>query len=194
MEIPQILSYLAAMYFFSATTATTVTGTESYKTNGTSSGTVLMKDINLAASDSNPPNLIVLTPNVMVFGAIDGTTGVELFKTDGTASGTINVIDYPGTLGSIQWIETLGTNAIMGQMAGTIGLKLYKSDGTMTNSYTIYVRKDMSPINLFFSANPSSKKIFRNNQYSQQECNIFFYCLDKKYRRFFKLFFILKWY
>ena len=130
--------------FFSATTGNTVTGTELYKTNGTSSGTVLIKDINVGTSDSNPSNLIVLTPNIMVFGATDGTTGVELFKTDGIASGTINVIDYPGTSGSIQWIETLGTNAIMGQMAGTTGLELYKSDATMANSSLIL---DINPGN-----------------------------------------------
>ena len=123
--------------FFSATTGTSVTGTELYKTDGTSSGTVLIKDINVGTANGNPSNLTVLTPTLMVFGANDGTTGVELFKTDGTASGTINVVDYPGASGSISWIETFGTNAIMGQIAGSTGRELYKSDGTMANSSLI---------------------------------------------------------
>ena len=130
---PSNFTLLNGNVFFSATTGTTVTGTELYKTDGTTSGTSLVKDIRLGTGSSNPGNFLALNANTLLFSATDGTQGVELWKTDGTAANTVNVIDYPGAVGSITWIEKLGSNAILGQIAGS-GREIYKSDGTAANS------------------------------------------------------------
>lgn len=73
-------------------------GTELWRTDGTSAGTVLVKDINTGILDSDPANLVVLGSTVY-FSADDGVHGVELWKTDGTAAGTTMVQDInPGSL------------------------------------------------------------------------------------------------
>ena len=123
--------------YFSATTGTTVSGTELYKTDGTATGTVLVKDIRPgtgSSASSNPQNFLILNPTTMLFSANDGTNGTELWKTDGSTAGTSLVVDYPGTANSITWIEKVGSNAILGQIVSTTGRELYKSDGTAVNS------------------------------------------------------------
>ena len=76
-----------------------VHGTELWKTDGTAAGTVLVKDINSGAGDSNPAesdghgNEYILYNNEVYFAANDGVHGIELWKTDGTENGTVLVKD-----------------------------------------------------------------------------------------------------
>ena len=67
-------------------------GYELWKSDGTASGTVMVKDINIGGSDSFPQHLTVVG-NTLYFDANDGTNGNELWKSDGTASGTVMVKD-----------------------------------------------------------------------------------------------------
>merc|ERR1719272_2710647 len=71
--------------FFSANDGTH--GQELWSTDGTSSGTVLLKDINPDERQAGPRDYAVFN-NKLFFGADDGTHGRELWSTDGTASGT----------------------------------------------------------------------------------------------------------
>ena len=64
---------------------------ELWKSDGTSSGTVMVKDI-YSGGDSNP-YLLTAVGNTLYFQARDGTNGYELWKSDGTASGTVMVKD-----------------------------------------------------------------------------------------------------
>lgn len=66
-------------------------GRELWKTDGTTSGTVLVKDIN-SNGDADPRRLTVLN-NELFFTAKNGTNGRELWKTDGTEEGTVMVKD-----------------------------------------------------------------------------------------------------
>jgi ELWxxDGT repeat protein len=63
------------------------TGDELWKSNGTSGGTTLVKDINLGGSGSFIQNMTVVG-NTLYFTATDGTSnhGTELWKTNGTTT------------------------------------------------------------------------------------------------------------
>lgn len=79
-------------------------GHELWKTDGTDSGTVLVKDIRTEASwqmtDIDVKHLFYFDSSVY-FQATDGTHGYELWRSDGTASGTNMVFDlYSGAQSS----------------------------------------------------------------------------------------------
>ena len=75
---------------FSAKTATA--GTELWITDGTSTGTTMVKDI-YPGSDSSSPQYMTLVGDKVYFSAYDATNGSELWITDGTANGTTLVKD-----------------------------------------------------------------------------------------------------
>ncbi len=81
--------------FFQATNGTD--GPELWKTNGTETGTTMLKNINLTeAVGSNPLSNSFIRHNVngvLYFTADDGTHGTELWKTDGTPNGTMMLKD-----------------------------------------------------------------------------------------------------
>ena len=82
--------------FFQANDGTN--GAELWKSDGTSSGTVMLKDINSGGGSSYPTDFTVVG-NSLYFQA-DVTSGYELWKTDGTASGTVMVKDIKSGSGS----------------------------------------------------------------------------------------------
>jgi ELWxxDGT repeat protein len=123
--------------YFTASNGTTANSTELWKTDGTSAGTTMVKDINATSvtstSNSNPQLFTVINSTTLLFSATDGIGGTELWKTDGTEAGTLNVFDYPGTTNSITWMENLNGTAILGQIVATTGRELYKSDGATSS-------------------------------------------------------------
>ncbi|MCH2648008.1 MAG: hypothetical protein MKZ58_06610, partial [Candidatus Poseidoniaceae archaeon] len=89
------------MYFF-ATDSTN--GYELWKSDGTASGTVMVKDINSANGNSGHSDIGEFTQmgSTLYFRADDGTNGQELWKTDGPSSGTVMVKDInPGNAGGV---------------------------------------------------------------------------------------------
>ena len=80
---------------FSARTASA--GDELWVTDGTPTGTTMVKDI-YTGSDSSSPKSMTLVGNKVFFQAYDATSGSELWVTDGTADGTVPVKDInPGS-------------------------------------------------------------------------------------------------
>lgn len=124
-----------AVKFFAADDG--VRGTELWKTDGTSAGTVMVKDINVDGASSNPGGFTELN-GAVYFQATDGVSGVELWKTDGTAEGTVLVKDIntggrepgasSGPHGFTPYKGELYFTANNGVRAN--GYELWKTDGT----------------------------------------------------------------
>ncbi|MEG4066573.1 Ig-like domain-containing protein, partial [Microcoleus sp. Pol11C2] len=145
--------------YFSATDATN--GRELWKSDGTASGTELVKDINPGASFSSPGSFIN-SNNTLYFSANNGTNGNELWKSDGTASGTVLVKDiYPGGSNSnpenfFNFDNTLYFSAT----DATNGRELWKSDGTASGTVLV---KDIYPGDT--PSNPEDFFNFNNTLY-----------------------------
>jgi len=106
-------------------------GTELWKTDGTSGGTVMIKDINAGAFSSNVENLTALGTTVL-FSATDATHGAELWKTDGTAAGTVLVKDIAsGANGSSpgQFV-VLNNKVLFTTVNALFQFSIYSTDGT----------------------------------------------------------------
>src|SRR5262245_55295805 len=65
-------------------------GTELWKSDGTETGTVLVKDVRPGPESSSASRLTVVG-DTLLFYANDGIHGAELWKTDGTETGTVLV-------------------------------------------------------------------------------------------------------
>jgi len=127
--------------FYAARTAEH--GIELWKSNGTETGTALLKDIRLGPNSSDISQLTVVG-NTLFFTANNGTHGVELWKTDGTTNGTVMVKDiYPGATGSgPDKLTAVGNTLFFIADDGVHGTELWKSDCTANG--TIMVR-DINP-------------------------------------------------
>jgi ELWxxDGT repeat protein len=68
-------------------------GYELYVSDGTQSGTTMLKDIFAGSSNSNIQYL-TLHNNLVYFSANNDTSGQEMWKTDGTTTGTVMVKDF----------------------------------------------------------------------------------------------------
>ena len=65
-----------------------VHGTELWKTNGTSSGTSLVKDLNAGKNSLQITTYNSLNNKFIFSGKDDATTGIKIWQTDGTSGGT----------------------------------------------------------------------------------------------------------
>jgi ELWxxDGT repeat protein len=68
------------------------TGTELWKSDGTTAGTVLVKDINPGLKGSAPQDLTSIN-GIIYFRAFNPATGYELWRSNGTEAGTVLVKD-----------------------------------------------------------------------------------------------------
>lgn len=100
-------------FFFSATDSHH--GAELWKSDGSASGTMLVKDINRGSGNSVPDQLTNVS-GALFFSADDGKHGVELWKSKGTASGTKLVTDI-----------NRGEHASLPAILTPVGGKLYFS-------------------------------------------------------------------
>jgi ELWxxDGT repeat protein len=129
-------------------------GPELWRSDGTTSGTSMVKDIRPAGFGSLPFGLTNIN-GTLFFRANDGFHGYELWKSDGTPSGTVMVKDItPGA-------QSSGSSLLANQMAnaggmllfayndGAHGYELWKSDGTEVGTTLI---KDIRTV---ASSNPT---------------------------------------
>ncbi|MCP4626767.1 MAG: hypothetical protein GY850_25155, partial [bacterium] len=115
-------------------------GDELWKSDGTESGTVMVKDIYPGIGDygpnsSSPQNLTDVNGRLF-FTAVGATNGRELWKSDGTGPGTVMVKDiYPegGTYPNSSYPSNLtdvNGSLFFEANDGTNGSELWTSDGT----------------------------------------------------------------
>jgi ELWxxDGT repeat protein len=109
-------------------------GYELFKTDGTTAGTQLIKDINPGSANSNPA-LLTNVNGVLYFRAETNSTLWEVWKSDGTTAGTVLLKDIHPSTGS----SSGGYPSLLTNVAGTLyflandatnGYELWKSDGT----------------------------------------------------------------
>ena len=160
---------------FKANTA--AEGLELWKSDGTTAGTALLKNINTGADSSSPRNFYVLN-NIVLFTAKDATHGEEFWKTDGTAAGTVLVKDInaglPGSTSFelfpgfgfpvFQSFHTFNNKAYFTAYDGASPGELWSTDGTEGGTVLI---KDIVPgaifpplIFMFNSVNLTGKFMF----------------------------------
>ncbi|MCP4538860.1 MAG: hypothetical protein GY832_17130, partial [Chloroflexi bacterium] len=120
-----------------------------YKSDGTTAGTAMVKDIYpgcLFCGDSEGVPLSGLTDvsGTLFFSATDGEHGSELYKSDGTEAGTVMVRDiWPGSDGSAPYSLVNANGTLFFQARDDIhGAELYKSDGTEAGTVLV---KDINP-------------------------------------------------
>lgn len=114
---------------------TAATGFEPWITDGTTAGTVLLRDVN-PGTDPSMPTSNPLSPGFTVtrigdnqiwFAANDGQSGTELWRTDGTAAGTRLVADVgSGGAGSNpERMMLLGQNVVFAASTTALGQEPY---------------------------------------------------------------------
>lgn len=142
------LGILGNTLFFSNTTS--AFGNELWKTDGTTPGTVIVKDIYPGALGSRPLNFGRAGNNIL-FYANDGITGPELWGTDGTEAGTLLIKDInpDNTNASGSGFVVGGGNvAVLNgkhyftAFTPTAGAETWVSDGTEAGTFLL---KDINP-------------------------------------------------
>lgn len=120
---------------------------EPWISDGTPSGTQLVKDINqhtyysqgkLLTQASLPNNMAILNGKVL-FSADDGIHGTELWVSDGNASGTQLLVDLnPGPIGSApSAVTSFGSFAIFAASNGPNGVEVWRTDGTAAGTWQL---------------------------------------------------------
>jgi trimeric autotransporter adhesin len=125
------------------------TGHELWKSDGTASGTTLVKDITPGPEGSVwsarlYERTLVNVAGTLFFAADDWTNGVELWKSDGTAAGTTLVkdINSASNSSSPSDLVDVGGKAVFNAYDGSHGIEPWASDGTAAGTGLI---KDINP-------------------------------------------------
>ncbi|MEO0842042.1 MAG: ELWxxDGT repeat protein [Cyanobacteria bacterium J06643_5] len=118
-------------------------GNELWKSDGTETGTVLVKDIISGSGSSEPENLTDVN-GTLFFTVNDGSNGTELWKSDGTESGTVLVQDINSGENSSNPANLTNFDGILYFTAddGSNGVELWKSDGTADGTVLV---EDINP-------------------------------------------------
>ncbi len=107
-----------------------IRGIELWKSDGTASGTTLVRDINPTVYSSHPMELTELA-GFLYFSADDGANGIELWKSDGTADGTELVENIHPTAGASPQDLTVVNNTLFFRADnGVNGFELWKHNST----------------------------------------------------------------
>ena len=132
-----------------------VTGPELWKTDGTTAGTALVKDINPGNTEEPPdPDGSVIdhmagVNGILFFQADDGTNGAELWKSDGAEPGT-QIMNGPagintamGAGSSPAALAALGTTLFFNANDGSTGAELWKSESPYASAVQV---ADINPM------------------------------------------------
>jgi ELWxxDGT repeat protein len=114
-------------------------GRELWKSDGTTVGTALVKDIAPGEAFSNVPAEWTNVNGTLFFVADDGFRGFELWKSDGTANGTVRVKDInPGINGSSPAdLVDINETLLFTAADASYGRELWRSDGTAAGTVRV---------------------------------------------------------
>jgi len=111
VPVPYGMVSVGSTAYFAASSP--ANGNELWKSDGTTAGTVMVKDLIAGATDSFPNDLTNIN-GVLYFSAINPVGERDLWKSDGTAAGTVIVASgvFPGSLliGQTPLIAAIGNN------------------------------------------------------------------------------------
>lgn len=137
-SIPENLTAIQGKVYFTADDE--IHGRELWVTDGTESGTQLVKDIYPGKSSSGISGPFVPSGKFIYFTANDGVHGAELWKTDGTGKGTVRVTDLfsdtdPRPISSM--VDFHGNLFFFTSFEEPLGTRLFKTDGTSFGTHYI---------------------------------------------------------
>ncbi len=152
---------LNGKYIFGGSTV--AAGSEMFITDGTKSGTKLIKDIYPGATGSAPDAFMAVLNGFVYFTAASPNEGRELWRTDGTPANTTLVKDIvTGPTSSFgvdsSELTSTGTYLLFDVKTAAQGNELWKSDGTAAGTVLL---KDIFPG--VGSSNPSKFYPFKSN-------------------------------
>ncbi len=137
---PGSLTNVNGTLFFQANDGTN--GYELWKSDGTSAGTVMVKDIHPGTTYYGP-GFLANVNGTLFFQANDGTNGYELWKSDGTSAGTVMVKDVNPSADSYpQGLIDVNGTLFFRATDGTNGYELWTSDGSSAGTVMV---KDINP-------------------------------------------------
>jgi len=142
-------------------------GNELWRSNGTNTGTSLVRDINAGTASALPGNFIAYG-NQILFAATTADNGRELWKSNGTEAGTLLVKDiHSGASNSNPSNLLLFNNLVFFTANDGTNTRLFKSDGTEagtvavgTLGFTTIRGLVIYNAQLYFAANSSSPNRF----------------------------------
>jgi len=136
-EYPRALRATDSLVYFAASHS--AFGLEPWCTDGTASGTRMIRDIRTAGSSLESYPEMAAFGDRLVFAADDGVHGVEPWITDGTAAGTFLLADvYPGSSGcDPKWFCDIGGHLLFQARGPANGEAIWRSDGTPAGTFPI---------------------------------------------------------
>ena len=111
-------------------------GTELWRSNGSLSGTKIVKDVRVGTRGSCPENLLVLGKTIYFSVGGVGGPATELWKSNGTAGGTTRVrrIQSAPVESGVGCFVSAGTVLYFCASDGVHGNELWRSNGTFTGT------------------------------------------------------------
>ncbi len=135
-DYPPYFAISNGILYFCANNGTN--GYELWRTNGTTGGTYIVKDIYTGGASSYPAELTDVN-GILYFQANNGTNGIELWNSDGTSGNTMMVKDIRPVGGQSNPRSLINVNGILYFSAtdGTNGTELWRSDGSFGGTYMV---------------------------------------------------------
>ncbi|MEP7265782.1 MAG: ELWxxDGT repeat protein, partial [Bacteroidota bacterium] len=151
-------------FFYFVANTNGISDNELWKSDGTTAGTQLVKDIWSGNNGSNPIHFYEFNGELF-FSANDGINGPELWKTDGTNAGTTLVKDIlPGNAGSFSssgFLPFIQYNGYLFFIAGTTDTgdkEIWKTDGTAAGTSLV-----LDIYTGIIGSNPTSFRVLPND-------------------------------
>ncbi len=136
LEWPSNLMASASALFFSAETSGS--GAELWRTDGTSQGTVQVKDIVPGPDGSYPRGLTALGAGFYFSARESRDEGHELWVSDGTEAGTFVVKDLRGASAEPEGLTAAGDRLFYWARDAEAGRELWVSDGTSAGTSKVF--------------------------------------------------------